>query len=116
MKYVVDASVIIAVIANEIQKDRLIEITRGADLFIPMLLCSTTKNYLREVMIPTGGGSCTPLTFMENLSWPPKRFLSLLEPYAKFILPQIMSAAGHVRPTTKLVAMTRSSLSAMTTS
>lgn len=35
MKYVVDASVIIAVIANESQKDRLIEITRGADLLAP---------------------------------------------------------------------------------
>ena len=35
MKYVVDASVIIAVIVNESQKDRLIEITRGADLLAP---------------------------------------------------------------------------------
>ncbi len=35
MKYVVDASVIIAVIANEPEKDQLIEITKGADLLAP---------------------------------------------------------------------------------
>lgn len=32
MKFVVDASVIIAVIANKPEKDQLIEITKGADL------------------------------------------------------------------------------------
>ena len=35
MKFVVDASVIIAVIANEPEKDQLIEITEGADLLAP---------------------------------------------------------------------------------
>ena len=35
MKFVVDASVIIAVIANESEKERLIEITKGADLLAP---------------------------------------------------------------------------------
>ncbi len=35
MKYVVDASAIIAVIANEPEKDKLIEITEGADLLAP---------------------------------------------------------------------------------
>ena len=35
MKYVVDASVIIAVIANEPEKERLVEITRGTDLLAP---------------------------------------------------------------------------------
>ncbi len=35
MKFVVDASVIIAVIANEPEKDQLIEITKGADLLAP---------------------------------------------------------------------------------
>jgi len=35
MKFVVDASVIITVIANEPEKDRLIEITKGADLLAP---------------------------------------------------------------------------------
>ena len=35
MKYVVDASVIIAVIANEPEKERLVEITQGADLLAP---------------------------------------------------------------------------------
>lgn len=35
MKYVVDASVIIAVIANEPQKDQLVEITRGVELLAP---------------------------------------------------------------------------------
>lgn len=38
MKFVVDASVIIAVIANEPSKDRLIEITKGADLLAPSSL------------------------------------------------------------------------------
>ena len=35
MKFVVDASVIIAVIANKSTKEKLIEITRGADLLAP---------------------------------------------------------------------------------
>jgi len=35
MKYVVDASVIIAVIANEPEREKLIEITKGADLLAP---------------------------------------------------------------------------------
>lgn len=35
MKFVVDASVIIAVIANEPEKEQLIEITKGADLLAP---------------------------------------------------------------------------------
>lgn len=35
MKFVVDASVIIAVIANQPEKQRLIEITKGADLLAP---------------------------------------------------------------------------------
>jgi predicted nucleic acid-binding protein len=35
MEYIVDASVIIAVIADEPQKAQLIEITRGADLLTP---------------------------------------------------------------------------------
>ncbi len=35
MKYVIDASVIIAVVANESEKDRLIEITKGVDLLAP---------------------------------------------------------------------------------
>lgn len=35
MKFVVDASVIFAVIANEPEKDQLIEITKGADLLAP---------------------------------------------------------------------------------
>jgi predicted nucleic acid-binding protein len=35
MEYIVDASVIIAVIANEPEKEHLIEITRGADLLAP---------------------------------------------------------------------------------
>lgn len=35
MKFVVDASVVIAVIANESEKKRLIEITKGADLLAP---------------------------------------------------------------------------------
>ena len=35
MKFVVDASVIIAVIANEPSKDKLIELTKGADLLAP---------------------------------------------------------------------------------
>lgn len=35
MKYVVDASVIIAVIANEPEKERLVEITKGVDLLAP---------------------------------------------------------------------------------
>jgi predicted nucleic acid-binding protein len=35
MKFVVDASVIIAVIANEPEKNQLIEITKGADLLAP---------------------------------------------------------------------------------
>jgi predicted nucleic acid-binding protein len=35
MEYIVDASVIIAVIANEPEKGQLIEITRGADLLAP---------------------------------------------------------------------------------
>jgi len=35
MKFVVDASVIIAVIANEPEKDQLIEITKGAHLLAP---------------------------------------------------------------------------------
>ena len=35
MNFVVDASVIIAVIANEPTKEKLIEITRGADLLAP---------------------------------------------------------------------------------
>ena len=35
MKYVVDASTIIAVIANEPEKEKLIEITKGADLLTP---------------------------------------------------------------------------------
>ncbi|MEA3350558.1 MAG: type II toxin-antitoxin system VapC family toxin [Chloroflexota bacterium] len=35
MKFVVDASAIIAVIANEPEKERLIEITKGADLLAP---------------------------------------------------------------------------------
>jgi len=35
VKFVVDASVIIAVIANESEKERLIEITKGADLLAP---------------------------------------------------------------------------------
>lgn len=36
MKYVADASVIIAVIANEPEKDKLIQITKGADLLVPV--------------------------------------------------------------------------------
>lgn len=35
MKFVVDASVIIAVIASEPEKEQLIEITKGADLLAP---------------------------------------------------------------------------------
>ncbi len=35
MKFVVDASAIIAVIANEPEKEQLIEITKGADLLAP---------------------------------------------------------------------------------
>jgi len=35
MRFVVDASVIIAVIANEPEKDSLIEVTKGADLLAP---------------------------------------------------------------------------------
>lgn len=35
MKFVVDASVIIAVIADEPEKENLIEITKGADLLAP---------------------------------------------------------------------------------
>lgn len=35
MKIVVDTSVIIAVIANEPERDKLIELTRGADLIAP---------------------------------------------------------------------------------
>ena len=35
MKFVVDASVIIAVIANEPTKEKLVEITKGADLLAP---------------------------------------------------------------------------------
>lgn len=35
MEYIVDASVIIAVIANEPEKEHLIQITRGADLLAP---------------------------------------------------------------------------------
>jgi len=35
MKFVIDASVIIAVIANEPEKENLIEITKGADLLAP---------------------------------------------------------------------------------
>lgn len=35
MEYIVDASVIIAVIANEPEKEYLIEITKGADLLAP---------------------------------------------------------------------------------
>ena len=35
MKFVVDVSVVIAVIANESEKERLIEITKGADLLAP---------------------------------------------------------------------------------
>ena len=35
MKYVVDASTILAVIANEPQREELIEITKGADLLAP---------------------------------------------------------------------------------
>ena len=35
MKFVVDASVIIAVIADEPEKEKLIEITKGADLLAP---------------------------------------------------------------------------------
>ena len=35
MKFVVDASVIIAVIVNEPHKDQLVEITKGADLLAP---------------------------------------------------------------------------------
>lgn len=35
MKFVVDASVIIAVIANEPKKDQLVKLTKGADLLAP---------------------------------------------------------------------------------
>jgi predicted nucleic acid-binding protein len=35
MKFVIDASVIIAVIANEPEKEKLIELTKGADLLAP---------------------------------------------------------------------------------
>jgi predicted nucleic acid-binding protein len=35
MKFVIDASVIIAVVANEPEKEQLIEITKGADLLAP---------------------------------------------------------------------------------
>jgi len=35
MKIVVDASVLVAVIANEPEKDALIELTRGAELIVP---------------------------------------------------------------------------------
>ena len=35
MEYIVDASAIIAVIVNEPEKEKLIEITRGADLLAP---------------------------------------------------------------------------------
>ena len=35
MKFVIDASAIIAVIANEPKKDQLVEITKGADLLAP---------------------------------------------------------------------------------
>jgi predicted nucleic acid-binding protein len=35
LNIVVDTSVIIAVISNESQKDRLIELTKGADLVAP---------------------------------------------------------------------------------
>lgn len=35
MKYIIDASVIIAVIANEPEKNQLIKITKGADLLAP---------------------------------------------------------------------------------
>jgi predicted nucleic acid-binding protein len=35
MNYVVDASTIIAVIANELEKEQLVNITKGADLLAP---------------------------------------------------------------------------------
>jgi predicted nucleic acid-binding protein len=35
MKFVVDASVLMAVIANEPEKEQLVEITKGADLIAP---------------------------------------------------------------------------------
>jgi len=44
MKYVVDSSVIIAVIANEPEKKQLVRITKGADLLAPASIHSEIGN------------------------------------------------------------------------